>query len=199
MEFKNKIDIDQIMNALGEQLSIINKSHIDLLVCGGSALHALGLVSRTTKDVDVVAIVLHNATNGLTLGTAQPLPQSLVEAAKKVERDFQMKDDWLNPGPTSALDFGLPEGVLERAETHNYGKYLTVRFISRYDQIYFKLYAAVDQGGKHYQDLIALKPTAEELKNAASWSMTHDVSEGYRNALKDMLIEMGYSDVADRI
>jgi hypothetical protein len=57
----------------------------------------------------------------------------------------------------------------------------------------------VDQGGKHYQDLIALNPTAEELESAARWSMTHDVSEGYRNALKDMLIEMGYKNVADRI
>jgi hypothetical protein len=199
MEFKNKEDIDLVLNALGEQLSAVDKGHIDILVCGGSALHALGLVTRTTKDVDVVAMISHSSSNGLILGTAQPLPQSLVEAAKKVERDFQLKDDWLNPGPTSALDFGLPEGVLDRAETREYGKYLTVRFISRYDQIHFKLYAAVDQGGKHYQDLIALNPTAEELESAARWSMTHDVSEGYRNALKDMLIEMGYKNVADRI
>ena len=199
MEFKNKEDIDLVLNALGEQLSAINNGHIDILVCGGSALHALGLVTRTTKDVDVVAIVSHNSSDRLTLETAQPLPQNLVDAAQKVERDFQLKDGWINPGPTSALDLGLPEGVLNRAETLKYGKYLTVRFISRYDQIHFKLYAAVDQGGKHYQDLIALKPTAEELENAARWSMTHDVSEGYRNTLKDMLIKMGYKNVADRI
>ncbi len=57
----------------------------------------------------------------------------------------------------------------------------------------------MDQGGKHYQDLIALKPIAEELEMAARWSMTHDVSEGYRESLKCMLSEMGHKDVADRI
>jgi len=35
----------------------------------------------------------------------------------------------------------------------------------------------VDQGaGKHFDDLIALKPTSDELENAARWTMTHDVS-----------------------
>ncbi len=136
MEFTGKKDVDTALSALGEQLSAISIDVIDLLVCGGAGLHVLGMISRTTKDVDVVAIVSHNSSNQLILGTAKPLPLSLVEAAKKVERDFQLKDGWINPGPTSALDFGLPEGVLDRAETHTYGKHLIVRFISRYDQIF---------------------------------------------------------------
>jgi hypothetical protein len=57
----------------------------------------------------------------------------------------------------------------------------------------------VDQGGKHLEDLVALKPTATELEAAARWSMTHDVSEPYKEQLKKMLMDMGHSDVADRL
>lgn len=199
MEFRNKEEIDRVLSALGEQLAARSKAQIDLLVCGGSALQALRLVTRSTKDVDVVALVSQNPAHGLEMSTAQPLPPALIEAASKVARDFQLKDDWLNPGPTSALEFGLPAGVLERAQVCEYGNRLTVRFISRFDQIHFKLYAAVDQGGKHYDDLRKLSPAADELEQAARWSMTHDVSEGYRGELKRILKEMGRDDVAQRI
>lgn len=199
MSFQNKEEIDKVLSALGEQLTASKGMPVDLLVCGGSALHALRLIKRPTKDVDVVAVLAKSASEGLVMQTAEPLPAHLVEAADKVGRDLQLKDGWLNPGPTSALDLGLPSGVLERAETRTYGAHLTVRFISRYDQIHFKLYAAVDQAGKHYQDLLALKPSADELEKAARWSMTHDVSEGYRGEVKRILKEMGHRDVADRL
>lgn len=180
-------------------MAVIDKAPVDLLVCGGSALQALRLVSRTTKDIDVVAMVSRSSEQELIMSTAKPLPPHLVEAAKKVARDFDLKDGWINPGPTSALDFGLPAGVLDRAEVHDYGRTLTVRFISRYDQIHFKLYAAVDQGGRHYQDLVDLKPSEAELEQAARWSMTHDISEGYRGEVKRILKEMGHSNVAAQV
>jgi hypothetical protein len=71
--------------------------------------------------------------------------------------------------------------------------------MGRYDQIHFKLYAAVDQGaGKHLDDLLALKPTSDELENAARWTMTHDVSEGFKQNLKSLLNYLGFKDVAER-
>lgn len=188
-----------MLSALGEQLAALKKPRLDLLVCGGSALHALRLVRRTTKDVDVVALVTESPTGGLVLSQAQPFPSYLVEAAKKVARDFSLPNDWINPGPASALELGLPEGVLNRAGVQDFGKALTVRFISRYDQIHFKLYASVDQGGKHYDDLLALNPAAQELEQSARWSMTHDVSEGYRSEVKRILTGMGHTDVAQRL
>ena len=196
MPFKSKAEIDRILAALGDQLAAAGSEPLDLLVCGGSALHALHLVTRTTKDVDVVARI--EGGDG-AMCRPDPFPQALAGAIAKVARDFGLKDDWFNPGPASALDFGLPEGVLKRAEVAHYGSHLTVRFFSRYDQIHFKLYAAVDQGGKHYADLLALNPTAEELLAAAKWSMTHDVSEAYKGEVKRILIGMGHNNVAERL
>ena len=67
-----------------------------------------------------------------------------------------------------------------------------VNFASRLDQIHFKLYALVDQGaGKHEQDLRALKPTAEELMQAARWTRTHDPSPGFEEMLERALRHLG--------
>lgn len=94
---------------------------------------------------------------------------------------------------------GLPDGFAERLSSVTYGDRLRVHFINRLDQIYFKLYASADRGGYHMEDLRALNPTSDELEAAARWCMTHDVSEGFRMVLKQLLKELGYEDVADRV
>ena len=94
---------------------------------------------------------------------------------------------------------GLPDGLGERLTYTTYGERLTDHFIDRIDHIYFKLYASVDRGGYHIEDLRALGPTAEEVEAAARWSMTHDVSEGFKMVLRRLLEELGYEDVAKRL
>jgi len=198
--FHDQKDVETILSALGEQLEEIASKPLELLVCGGSALNVLGLVQRATKDVDVLAYVNRNTAGEVSFISADPLNENLITASKKVARDFNLSENWLNAGPASATDLGLPDGILKRVKTRQYGQKLTIHFMGRYDQIHFKLYAAVDQGaGKHFDDLLALNPTPDELEQAARWSMTHDVSEGYRQVLKDLLNHMGYSDVAKRL
>ncbi|MCG3205086.1 MAG: hypothetical protein KCHDKBKB_01803 [Elusimicrobia bacterium] len=197
--FHNESEVNKALSALGDQFADKNQVHIDLVVCGGSALNALGLVSRTTKDVDVLALVKHLSIEKLVLQSAHPLPDPLLKAAEKVERDFGLPKGWINSGPSSMLKFGLPLGLLERCETRQYGPALTIRFLSRYDQIHFKLYAAVDQGGKHYEDLLALKPLAHEIEAAARWTITHDPSEPFKTQLKSLINHMGFINVANAI
>ena len=66
-----------------------------------------------------------------------------------VARDFSLLPRWLNPGPAKLLEFGLPDGFAERLERRDYDAGLVVYFASRYDQIHFKLYAAVDENRAH--------------------------------------------------
>jgi hypothetical protein len=199
--FQDDKEIEKILSALGEILDAGGISIPELVVCGGSALNVLGLVQRTTKDVDVVAFAERNAQGLVVLLKAEPFPAGLAEAAKKVARDFNLPNNWLNAGPTSTLDFGFPVRLMNRVETRRYGKRLTIHFLGRYDQICFKLYAAVDDGGpgKHLSDLGALKPNAKELLEAAEWSITHDVSEGYRQSVKELLRYLGHDDVAEKL
>jgi hypothetical protein len=181
----------EILGALGEQLAARGERY-ELVVIGGSALLALGLVERTTKDVDVVAL---RSDEGLA--SARSLPDGLLVARDLVARDFSLLPEWLNPGPTKLLDFGLPDGFVDRLERRDYGPGLTVYLASRLDQIHFKLYAAVDEGGpgKHESDLRALAPTEAELVEAARWSRLHDPSEAYADQLRRALQFLGVTDV----
>jgi hypothetical protein len=179
----------EVLAALGEQLSA-RRQQFDLVVIGGSALLALRLVDRTTRDVDLLAI-----RRGSDLVHPDPLPEPLVDAVARVARDFNLPRDWLNTGPSSLLDFGLPDGFDSRLERRDYGSFLTIWFASRLDQIHFKLYALTDQGpGKHEQDLRALDPTPSELLGAARWTITHDPSPGFRQELLDALRFLGVED-----
>jgi hypothetical protein len=178
--------MDELLGAVSEQLALCGEWHT-IAVVGGSALIALGLVSRVTRDVDVVAVL-----RGKELVSAEPLPASLLDAADIVARDFGLPSGWLNAGPASLFDLGLPDGFEQRAEQRSYGQTLQVLFASRLDQIHFKLYAAVDQGaGRHLADLQALTPSDEELIQAARWSETHDTSEGYSAMLTNALKHFG--------
>ena len=128
-----------------------------------------------------------------------PLPGYLIDAAVTVSRVLNLPEDWLNTGPSDLFRMGLPDKIESRFIRREFGSHLTVHFISRIDQIYFKLYASVDRGGYHIDDLVALKPTENEILEAAKWSQTHDVSEGYTMLLRELLSELGYENAASGI
>jgi hypothetical protein len=178
------IDISKLNEALqllNEQLVLIDAPATEIVVCGGSALIATGLVPRTTQDVDIVALM-----KAEVLVDSEPLPKYLIEAADRVGKVLNLPVDWLNNGPASQFQMGLPQGFQERLTTVIVGKKLTVHYIGRYDQIFFKTFASADRGGYHVSDLKALNPTKEELIAAAKWCMTQDTSEAFRMILKDM-------------
>lgn len=189
LDITNPDQVTQLLSALAEQLASAGR-HYELVVVGGSAMIALGVISRPTKDVDVVAFLDAGAPI-----KADPFPQELIAARSRVSRDFGLHEEWLNPGPAGLMDHGLPDGFVDRVETWSFGPGLTVHFASRLDQIHFKLYALVDQGvGKHEQDLRALEPTADELIRAARWTRTHDPSVGFRQMLEEALRYLGVED-----
>jgi len=88
--------------------------------------------------------------------------------------------------------WGLPPGFMERTIRRDHGG-VVLRLASRYDQVCFKLYAAVDDSprGKHFADLRELAPSADELRSAATWVTTHDPSEGFRQLLVQVLATLG--------
>jgi len=197
--FIGKSELEKALKQLAERLRFAGAPHTAILVGGGAALNVLGLISKTTKDVDIIAIA-SGADRDLRFERAEPLPGYLEQAIKQTADDLSMPEEWMNAGPTSLVDFGLPKGCIERALRVDYGERLTVYFVSRLDQIHFKLFAAVDHGGgRHLADLTALRPTPEELLAAGQWSMTHDPSEGYRQSLLSLLREMGHPDVANKL
>jgi len=174
--------IETYLTKLAEAYDALGGSNLTITICGGAGLMLLGLVDRTTKDIDLVE--------------PTHLPEEFNKAASIVAREYNLPANWINQGPKELAEMGLPPKFHERAVTKKYGKTLVVRIASRIDQIFFKIYAAVDRGGYHADDLKKLNPTREELKAGAQWCMTHDVSSGFKEVLKDMLEKLGYGEVA---
>ena len=193
-------NIDQALSLLAGRLDLAQTDPVRLVICGGSALIAMSLRRRTTRDMDVVAL-LSAAQEPIS---PDPLPDFLLRAADQVSRDLGLFEGWLNNGPSRGegglFQMGLPEGFVGRLTEKEYGPRLAIYFIGQLDQIHFKLYAAADQrDGTHLNDLKALHPTAAELEAAARWAMTHDVSEGFKMVLKELLTQLGHESVAERI
>ena len=94
------------MGLLGDLMRVRNHPPIHLVVCGGSALIALRLVTRTTQDVDVLSTL----ENG-QLHCARPLPEWLLAAAEAVRSELSLPIHWLNDGPADENLFrlGLPD------------------------------------------------------------------------------------------
>jgi len=186
--------LNHALKLLNEQLILVAAPQTELVVCGGSALIALSLVPRTTQDVDIIAMMAEGE-----LLDSEPLPAYLVTAAEKVGQSLALPGNWLNNGPASQFRMGLPAGFVERLHTTVIGEKLVVHYIDRLDQIFFKTFASVDRGGYHVSDLKQLAPGEEELLAAAKWCLTQDVSGDFREILKDMFKQLGWSNVSEKI
>lgn len=178
------------LDALGAVLASRRLSY-EVVVVGGAGLTLLGFIDRPTRDVDVVA-----TREGGRIVPAPTLPAALADAVRDVAQVYGLSEQWLNVGPASVMDLGLPTGFADRLTTVRFAG-LTVDLVSRADQIALKLYATVDQGprSKHLADLRALAPSASELVAAARWTQTHDPSAAFESDLRAALRAFGVDDV----
>lgn len=184
-----ELDLTTLENALmmlGQRLERA-KQKFEVVAIGGASLVLLGYIDRTTKDLDLVAIIEEGH-----LKSAKPLPIGLIKEISAVGMALEIGEDWVNAGPASLLEAGLPDGFAERLVFRNYGN-LTVHFASRWDQICFKLYAAVDQGpdSKHFADLKRLEPTQQEISASKQWCLTQDVSVEFSIMLEQAVSALG--------
>jgi len=97
---------DDLLHALADQLAAHGERYT-LAVVGGSALLALGLVSRATKDVDVLAIVEDRG-----LVSAQPLPAALLDAARW-SRSHDPSEGYRSVLARVLAHFGVDDGRLD--------------------------------------------------------------------------------------
>jgi len=175
-EFPGAGAIDQALAAVGDLLAA-RGARIAVIIVGGATLNLLGIVSRSTGDVDVIALADRDAEGRLKLRNAEPFPAELQEAIRTVARDFGLSEHWMNAAVGKQWSQGLPPGIEDDVNWRNYGG-LQVGLVGRRTLIALKLFAAVDRGPSsvHVQDLIELAPTDPELKYAAEGVETQDTS-----------------------
>jgi hypothetical protein len=181
--------IERGLAAAGELLAA-DGVEVGVVVVGGTALNLLGIVKRTTSDVDVLAVLRGGSDpSGETLMPPDPLPEPLQRAIARVARDFQLPADWMNTVVGLQWQTGLPPGLGDRLHWKRYGG-LRVGLADRVDLIFLKLYAAADSGGPtsvHVQDLLALRPSERELENAAAWVRQQDPTPSFAGILAKVM------------
>ncbi|CAN5149298.1 hypothetical protein BH09GEM1_BH09GEM1_22400 [soil metagenome] len=185
--------IDQALTRVGDLLSAEGFT-VSVAILGGAALNLLGIIERATRDVDVLAIGHPSGERPTYIGPPdEHLPSPLRQAVAIVGKDFGLLPDWMNTGPALQWKQGLPPGLETRVHWKLYGDPrqggLWVGLIDRFDLIFFKLFAATDSTGPnsvHYQDLVALAPTAIELDQAITWVHDQDASASFHDVLKQV-------------
>lgn len=189
-------NLEEVLHAVAGFLEEADAPAETLVIIGGSALISLGLISRTTSDMDIMAGV--DPERGLV--DPRPLSDALRNAAENVAREMNLDPRWLNTGPADQVLAGLPEGFLSRLTRRSYGSRLTLLLPDRFDLIHLKLFAIMDQGrGRHTSDLAALQPTDEEMIAATRWVLTQDVGEVFPQIVRAALAELGYEHLLARL
>ena len=187
MVMTGSAQITLALQRVGELLAAERQS-ARIVVVGGAAMNLLGYVTRATSDVDIIAFGAGKSSAGERLiRPPRPLPDELVVAAQAVASAMNLRKDWLNAGPAMQWDLGLPPGLESRLEWRQFAA-LAVGLVGRLDLIYLKLYAAADGIGPasvHFQDLMALAPTLEELEAGRDWINLH--STGLAEILEQVI------------
>lgn len=161
--------LQKALTLLGEILDARDSTPVELVVCGGAALRAIGLVSRATKDVDVLA--RRGEIDREVMG-AWPLPDFLLDAVAEVATEMGLPRNWLNASTgmlTMALE-NLPTSVWSELVEHDYGTRLRIAFVSRRGLLFLKAHAAIDRDEKRdLSDLKAINPTPAEWQEVMDW------------------------------
>lgn len=152
----------------------------------------LGQVARATHDIDLLACFEDCPAEETQIERQTELPDALGGLARRVAGDLGLEPDWLNLGPSSLVELGLPAGLLKRARRKLYGRRLTALYVSRLDQVHFKLYASLGREERHIADLLALKPSAEELAQAARWILAVAGDMVLKSDLEKLLGDLGH-------
>lgn len=170
------------LQALGELLQADGKS-ARVLVVGGAALLLRGWVSRTTHDVDVLAVVDESLRRARTSDLSDLEPYT-----RRVADDFELQADWFNSAVALQWQTGLPPRLRDDVAWRSFAA-LHVGIAGRSTMIALKLCATADHSPRsvHCQDLLALAPTDVELREARTWALTQDHSEAWPQLLDEVI------------
>jgi hypothetical protein len=152
---------------------------LEAVVIGGAALNLMGVIARPTNDCDV----LHPT-----------LPRAILDAAVAFAAECrlageELKDDWLNNGPSSLTTL-LPPGWEQRTEAVFSGAAISLRCLGRADLLRTKLFALCDRG-LDLADCVALAPSASELEEVAPWVEWQDANPNWPAHVRETLAKLG--------
>lgn len=187
---------EEMLRALGAVLDERGSDPVDVVICGAMVLLMRGIISRPTRDIDGLGLVVER---GGTLALERPLLSGDFGAAvERVGNLYGEGKHWFSTAATILHDdTTLPEDIVAEAEARRYGERLTVRLCSRRHMVFLKLWAAVNRGEPDIGDLEAMAVSEEEAEEAAAWCLAQDGEALERIAA--VLEVIGRGAVAERL
>lgn len=149
----------------------------EAIIIGGAALSILHIISRMTEDVDCIDPVIPNDIK--------------IASSEFIIKNSQYglnPEKFLNNGPISIIKT-LPIGWRERTQLIFQGKALTFFTLSRIDLLKTKLDAMVHRG-RDMEDVVAMKPTSNELLECLEWVLSVDGGEHWPEMVKESFNEL---------
>ena len=198
--FLGKEDIIIALRKLGRRLALLDTEPVTLVICGASALNCAGLLARPTRDVDVLGVARGDRDLKLT---GSGLPDELLRPIAEVAPALGAEVDWLND---RALILQSTPGLPPQFETRlsvpplEFGPCLHVVLPSRQDLVALKFYASLDarleEGLRHFRDLVELEPTHGEIKFAVAWLLNRPTSAVFRKKVREVAARLGFDKLA---
>lgn len=194
-----KEEIERALSTLSRRMALTGAEDLEVLCCGASALCVLGLLSRSTMDVDVLGII----SDEKEVVPCEHFSPEMETAISESGRELGLPDDWFNGSASTLLQRTLPIGALERSKKHRkeFGPCLVVRFLDRMDQVALKLFAEMDSkdGQRHLRDLEEISPTHSEMLHAVTWMMGWKSNQAFRDRLAYLVEGFEFPDLAEII
>lgn len=157
---------------------------LEAIATGGAALALLGIITRETRDCDLLEPKL----------SAGVLEASHAFASGLRAQGEVLRDDWLNNGPASLAPL-LPEDWRNRLQLIHQGEAIRLWTLGRPELLLSKLFALCDRG-LDLSDCLALKPDTEELVQAKAWITVQDLNPDWPThvhaTLQDLARRLGH-------
>ncbi len=148
------------------------------IAIGGAALALLGIITRETRDCDLLDPEL-----------SPQMTEAAIAFAREVRaRGELLRDDWLNNGPRSLARL-LPEGWRSRIQPIFQGKSIHLWCLGRPEFLLSKLFALCDRG-MDLGDCLALAPSPEELTQAQPWLEAQDLNPEWPSHVRATLLDL---------
>jgi len=90
----SRANLTTILHALGDILARRNLAY-ELVLVGGANLLLRGVITRPTKDGDLIG----QRIDGGRIVALTELPAALKQAVREVAAAYGLSEDWLNVGP----------------------------------------------------------------------------------------------------
>ncbi len=148
---KPEFEAKKIIPAFDEFLST-QGLWFEAIAIGGSALSIMGIINRTTQDLDLLSF---------------PIPPAIATASKVFAIHHGIQNNWLNTGPIDLIR-SFPDNWRENLVPLYSGKSLVLKTLERQLFINVKFWAMCDRA-RDIDDLLAMAPSSLELNKAVEW------------------------------